>query len=178
MQAETADAVSAFFVWERQEELAHRLAAAHIRSGSGIGFADIIKEAMKMPDQYGSVVAKVVTSSAMSPVEGAALTITRGSTEGKTELLAVRLSDENGFTAPFYLEAPDEAESERYQTDTLPYATVDLLVDRYGYDPVSVRGAQIFAGTQSLQPLTLIPTAELPDSYAQTKQYDIPAQII
>ena len=44
--------------------------------------------------------------------------------------------------------------------------------------PVTVRGAQIFAGTQSLQPLTLIPTAELPDSYAKQTRYDIPAQTI
>ncbi len=131
-----------------------------------------------MPEQYGSMIAKIVTSSAMSPVEGAAITVTRRGADGKTELLAVRLSDENGFTEPFYLEAPDQAESERYQADSLPYTTVDLLVDRYGYDPVSVRGAQIFAGTQSLQPLTLIPTADLPESYSKTTQYDIPAQRI
>ena len=129
-------------------------------------------------EQLGSVVAKIVTSSALTPVEGAALTITLRGADGKTELLAVRLSDENGFTEPFFLAAPHENESRRYQNDRVPYATVDLQVDRYGYDPVTVRGAQIFAGTQSLQPLTLIPTAELPDSYAKSTQYDIPAQTI
>ena len=129
-------------------------------------------------EQFGSVAAKIVTSSALTPVEGAALTITRRGADGRPELLAVRLSDENGFTEPFFLAAPHEDMSRRYQTESLPYVTVDLQVDRYGYDPVTVRGAQIFAGTQSLQPLTLIPTAELPDSYAKTTRYEIPAQTL
>lgn len=128
--------------------------------------------------QYGSVIAKIVTSSAMIPVEGAALTITQTRKDGRTELLAVRLSDESGFTEPFFLETPNVDESRFYQKDSVPYASVDLQVDRYGYDPVTVRGAQIFSGTQSLQPLSLIPTSELPDSYTRGQEYDIPAQTI
>ena len=132
-----------------------------------------------MPQQqYGSVVAKIMTSSAMIPVEGAALTITQTGKDGRKELLAVRMSDESGFTEPFFLETPHADESTLYQTGSVPYSAVDLQVDRYGYDPVTVRGAQIFSGTQSLQPLVLIPTSELPDSYARGREYVIPAQTI
>ena len=41
---------------------------------------------------------------------------------------------------------------------------------------VLVRGAQVFSGVQTLQQLVLIPTPTLPDSYAQTQEFDIPSQ--
>ncbi|MFR4068307.1 MAG: hypothetical protein ACLT1T_05155 [Oscillospiraceae bacterium] len=39
-----------------------------------------------------------------------------------------------------------------------------------------VRGAQVFSGVQTLQQLVLIPTPTLPENYAETQEFDIPAQ--
>ena len=128
--------------------------------------------------EYGSVVAQIVTSSADIPIEGAALTITQTGADGQTQLLAVRTSDENGLTEPFYIETPPEQSSQSYQTDHMPYATVDLRIDRFGFDRIFVQRVQVFSNTKTLQQLLLIPTPTLPDSYMRTKNYVIPAQTL
>ena len=56
------------------------------------------------------------------------------------------------------------------------YALVDLRGERAGYDRVFIHNAQIFPGIQTLQQIVLIPTPTLPDSYAQTQEFDIPSQ--
>ena len=48
--------------------------------------------------------------------------------------------------------------------------------ERAGYDRVFIHNAQIFPGIQTLQQIVLIPTPTLPDSYAQTQEFDIPSQ--
>ena len=51
--------------------------------------------------EYGSIIAQVVTSAAQIPVAGATLTSSRKLPDGGQELLAVRMSDYDGFTEPF-----------------------------------------------------------------------------
>ena len=111
-----------------------------------------------------------MTSTAQIPVQGAAITITQTLPDGTQQLLAVRISNYDGFTEPF--------DSQTRQTEEIPYATVDLRSERVGYDRVLVRGAQVFPGTQTLQRMTLIPTPTLPDSYTQTQEFDIPPQTL
>ena len=94
------------------------------------------------------------------------------------QLLAVRISNYDGFTEPFDVPTPPLSDSQTRQTDEVPYATVDLRSERVGYDRVLVRGAQVFPGTQTLQRMTLIPTPTLPDSYTQTQEFDIPPQTL
>ena len=56
--------------------------------------------------EYGSIIAQIVTSAAQIPVAGATLTISRKLPDGGQELLAVRMSDYDGFTEPFELPTP------------------------------------------------------------------------
>ena len=119
--------------------------------------------------EYGSIIAQIVTSAAQIPVAGATLTISRELPDGRQELLAVRMSDYDGFTEP-------ASDSQTRQTAEVPYALVDLRTERTGYGRVLVRGAQVFSGVQTLQQLVLIPTPTLPENYAETQEFDIPAQ--
>lgn len=128
--------------------------------------------------QYGTVVAQIVTSTAQIPVQGAAITITQSLPDGTQQLLAVRISNYDGFTEPFDVPTPPLSDSQTRQTEEVPYATVDLRSERVGYDRVLVRGAQVLPGTQTLQRMTLIPTPTLPDSYTQTQEFDIPPQTL
>ena len=123
--------------------------------------------------EYGSIIAQIVTSAAQIPVAGATLTISRKLPDGGQELLAVRMS---GFTEPFELPTPPASDSQTRQTAEVPYALVDLRTERTGYGRVLVRGAQVFSGVQTLQQLVLIPTPTLPENYAETQEFDIPAQ--
>ena len=126
--------------------------------------------------QYGTVTAQVVTSSAAIPVQGATLTLTQMQPDGTQTLLAVRISNYDGFTEPFSVPTPPIADSRSYQAAETPYATVELRSEHPGYDRVIVRGVQVFADTQTLQPITLIPMPTLPESYSQTQNVDIPPQ--
>jgi hypothetical protein len=122
-----------------------------------------------MMQEYGTVTAQIVTSAAQIPIPGATLTITQ-------ELLAVRMTNYDGFTEPFDVPTPPASDSQTRQTAEMPYALVDLRGERAGYDRVFIHNAQIFPGIQTLQQIVLIPTPTLPDSYAQTQEFDIPSQ--
>ena len=126
--------------------------------------------------EYGSIIAQIVTSAAQIPVAGATLTVSRELPDGGQELLAVRMSDYDGFTEPFELPTPPASDSQTRQTAEMPYALVDLRGERAGYDRVFIHNAQIFPGIQTLQQIVLIPTPTLPENYAETQEFDIPAQ--
>lgn len=128
--------------------------------------------------ETGTLVAQLVTSAARIPLFGATLAITQTQPDGTQTLLAVRLSDYDGFTAPFTLSTPPAADSTTRQQEKPPYTQVDLLADCPGYDRILVRGVQIFPGIRSIQQLDLIPTPTLPQSYTQTQEFSIPAQLL
>ena len=129
-----------------------------------------------MMQEYGTVTAQIVTSAAQIPIPGSTLTITRELPDGRQELLAVRMTNYDGFTEPFDLPTPPASDSQTRQTAETPYALVDLRGEHAGYDRVSIHNAQVFPGIQTLQQIVLIPTPTLPDSYAQTQEFDIPSQ--
>ena len=60
--------------------------------------------------EYGTVTAQIVTSAAQIPIPGATLTITRELPDGRQELLAVRMTNYDGFTEPFGVRQPDAAD--------------------------------------------------------------------
>ena len=66
--------------------------------------------------EYGSIIAQIVTSAAQIPVAGATLTVSRELPDGGQELLAVRMSDYDGFTEPFELPTPPASDSQTRQT--------------------------------------------------------------
>lgn len=138
-------------------------------------FKEPFRRELRM-QEYGSIIAQIVTSAAQIPVAGATLTISRKLPDGGQELLAVRMSDYDGFTEPFELPTPPASDSQTRQTAEVPYALVDLRTERTGYGRVLVRGAQVFSGVQTLQQLVLIPMPTLPENYAETQEFDIPAQ--
>ena len=126
-------------------------------------------------DAQGTVVVRLFTSSAMIPLQGATVTITRQE-PGGTRLLAVRVTNFDGLTDPVSIETPPMAESQNYQNTTVPYSVVDISVQRGGFHRIIVRHAQVFAGTETRQELSLIPTPNLPGSFDRTRTFVVPPQ--
>lgn len=91
--------------------------------------------------EYGTVTAQIVTSAAQIPIPGATLTITRELPDGRQELLAVRMTNYDGFTEPFDVPTPPASDSQTRQTAEMPYALVDLRGERAGYDRVFIHNA-------------------------------------
>ena len=121
-------------------------------------------------DSQGTVVVRLSTSSALIPLQGATVTITKTRPDGTQELLAVRVTNFDGLTAPVM------AESRSYQNTSIPYAAVDIRVERTGFDRVLVKNAQVFPNTETRQELSLIPTPDLPSSFDRTETFVVPPQ--
>ena len=127
-------------------------------------------------DSQGTVVVRLSTSSALIPLQGATVTITKLRPNGTQELLAVRVTNFAGLTDPVTVETPPMAESQSYQNTSIPYAVVDIRVERTGFDRVLVKNAQVFSNTETRQELSLIPTPDLPSSFDRTETFVVPPQ--
>ena len=127
-------------------------------------------------DSQGTVVVRLSTSSALIPLQGATVTITKLRPNGTQELLAVRVTNFDGLTDPVTVETPPMAESQSYQNTSVPYAVVDISAQRVGFDRVLVKNAQVFPNTETRQELSLIPTPDLPSSFDRTETFVVPPQ--
>lgn len=124
----------------------------------------------------GTIVVRVFTSRAMLPIQGATVTMHRRLSSGASELLAVRLTNYDGLTAPVFVEAPEENGALLNENGQKPYSVVDLTVEYLGYDRIVVENAQIFAGIRTIQDFMLIPTPMLPEQYDRTETFVVPDQ--
>lgn len=127
-------------------------------------------------DSQGTVVVRLSTSSALIPLQGATVTITKLRPNGTQELLAVRVTNFDGLTDPVTVETPPMAESQSYQNTSVPYAVVDIRIERVGFDRILVKNAQVFPNTETRQELSLIPTPDLPSSFDRTETFVVPPQ--
>ncbi len=107
----------------------------------------------------GTILTRVFTSQAQIPVAGATVAFTQRGPEGHHTLLALRVTDANGRTAPVQVDTPDASASESPGTIT-PFAVCDIWAESPGYELLVAENVQIFAGTQTLQELELIPLPE------------------
>lgn len=124
----------------------------------------------------GTVVVRLFTSAAQIPLQGATVTITKRLPGGERKLLAVRVTNFDGFTDPVSIDTPPMAESQSYQAGLVPYAVVDIRVERTGFDRVIIENAQVFPDTQTRQEVALIPTPENPGAFDRTETFLVPPQ--
>lgn len=124
----------------------------------------------------GTLVVRLFTSAAQIPLQGATVTVTKRLPDGKTKLLAVRVTNFDGFTDPVSIDTPPMTESQSYQAGLVPYSVVDIRVERTGFDRVIVENAQVFANTQTRQEVALIPTPEEPSAFDRTETFLVPPQ--
>ena len=103
----------------------------------------------------GTILIRVYTSQARLPVSGAMAAILRPETGGKTELLALRIADESGKTAPVRLATPgvDQGTS----PGGMPYTLVTVWVEAPGYGYQVVEGVEVYPGVETVQDVELIP---------------------
>lgn len=94
---------------------------------------------------------------------------------GRHTLLALRVTDENGRTAPIRVATPEPSASESPGTES-PFAVCDIWVEVPGYEMLLVENVQVFPNTETLQELELIPLPEQTSSSTRGEIVDIPPQ--
>ncbi len=80
-----------------------------------------------MPSQ-GTIVARAYTSTAIIPVEGATVRITKRDPSGSITLLGERITNANGMTASLAVQTPSASESQHPGT-VRPFTEVDILCE-------------------------------------------------
>ena len=126
-------------------------------------------------EEIGTILTRVYTSRAQIPVGGATVAFTQRGNEGRHILLAVRVTDENGRTAPGRVATPNASASESPGT-AHPFAVCDIWAESPGYELLVVENVQIFPGTQTLQELELIPLPENTATLLPEEPVNIPPQ--
>ena len=129
-------------------------------------------------DQQGSVVARVYTSDAKIPVQGATVIFTKIAEDGQRELLAVRLTNFDGYTDPIFVDAPPLAASQNYTPGSDAYSIINITAEDNNYGRILVRNAQIFPDTETVQEFMLVPSPMLPEQFGQTEVFIIPPQTL
>lgn len=110
-----------------------------------------------------------------APGAGRYVAVTQRAGGGRHTLLALRVTDENGRTAPIRVATPEPSASESPGTES-PFAVCDIWVEVPGYEMLLVENVQVFPNTETLQELELIPLPEQTSSSTRGEIVDIPPQ--
>ena len=109
--------------------------------------------------QKGRLLVRTYISNMLIPIEGTRVTVTQNNGNGD-EILAFRITDENGKTEIIEIDTPD-IELSLDQTNTIkPFTTVDIKVEKEGFVIFVIEDVQIFADRLSEQNVEMIPLPE------------------
>lgn len=107
------------------------------------------------------------------PLQNVAVTIT----DAGGSAIAMRLTNRSGqFDIPVKIDTPDKSESLTPDVDTIPFTTVNLYARLSNFEEIFVRNLQVFADTETVQNLELIPLSEFPDSWNKSEIFNTPSQ--
>lgn len=120
----------------------------------------------------GYIQLRAYTSFAQIPLKDVAVVIT---TEDGTAI-AMRMTNRNGVIPAIEIPVPDRSESQEPGAAEPPFTTVTLHAYRKGYEYVTAKGLQVFAGTTTYQDLEMIPLSEFPDFTTERIHYQTPPQ--
>ena len=104
----------------------------------------------------GTIITRIYASQARLPIQGATVAFTQGAAHERQTLLAVRVSDANGQTAPVRLTTPSQSQGTSPGGET-PYALCNIWAEAPGYEYHVIQGIQVFPGTETIQEIELTP---------------------
>lgn len=134
-------------------------------------FLSIGKEWITLPAE-GKIQVHVYTSRAQIPVPGAAVAIL----DQNGELIAARITNQNGQIQPVTVQVPDVSESLDPNFSGQPFTAVKIKVLHPDFEQIEVDNAQVFSGVVTMQQLELIPLAAYPEEHDRVEYFNVPPQ--
>ncbi len=107
----------------------------------------------------GYILVQVSVALQSLPLENARVEIYAHNGEER-ELISSVLTDPEGKTQRFEVDAPDISFSETPDNGTVPYSLFDIFITYDGFYSVAVRDMQVFAERTSVQYVNMIPLPE------------------
>ena len=112
--------------------------------------------------ETGYIITEVRSRGEALPIVGATVTVS-GYENGVFKVLNVQLTDNSGSTLPFEIETPPKSESLVPDSPELPFAIINIEIDKSGFLTQIFAEVPIFSGITTIQPVQLIPL--IPDVY-------------
>lgn len=113
-------------------------------------------------ERKGKIIAEVTTGRGAVPLSGVTVVIDRLDAEdpiGRKELVAVKITDQSGRTAPAEVNAlPKDLSLEPGNTD--PFTTFYVSAEAKGFEPVKNRPVDVFSDEISILKIDLVPKPE------------------
>ncbi|MDR2073984.1 MAG: peptidoglycan-binding protein [Oscillospiraceae bacterium] len=104
------------------------------------------------------------------PVQGARVTINR---TGSEDVISINETDSSGISEIVELEAPPVDYSLDSESPK-PYSEYDILAEKEGFEPITLRGAQILGDSRAQQNIFLTPA----NTQAEPQIYSIPEHVL
>ncbi|OON96087.1 MAG: peptidoglycan-binding protein [Candidatus Epulonipiscium fishelsonii] len=111
---------------------------------------------------FGTLIVEVTTDpifSPSAPIEDVTIIISTTTNDGNPVIIGEFNTNEVGQTHIITLECPANDLTQGPNPDKRPYSVYQIEAIASNYIPVVISGVQIFADTQSIQPITLVPLA-------------------
>lgn len=106
----------------------------------------------------GYIIANVYTSRAQIPIKNAQVSVTSGNSPNQ-KLLGFRTTNEAGQITPIPIDTP-ELELSLSPSKTKPFSICNIKISHPSYYTLTITDVQVFANTQTLQNVELIPLEE------------------
>ena len=106
----------------------------------------------------GNIIIKAGTAGRLIPVEGARVFVTRRNGGSNDSILALRITGRSGTTERVAVETPEKSIAAGPGRGE-PFTSVDIRVEHPRYYTYYIKDAQVFADTESIQNVALIPLA-------------------
>ena len=121
----------------------------------------------------GYIQVHAYTSRAQIPLPDTAVTVT----DASGSAIAMRLTNRSGtLDAPVEISVPDVTAGQTPDTGILPFTDVNLYARLENFEAIEIENLQVFPGTLTIQDLSMIPLAELPDSWNKLEIFNTPPQ--
>ena len=127
----------------------------------------------------GTLIVRTYASEAQLPIVGTTVSVTQQTPDG-TRLLATRITDRSGRTAPITIETPPRVDSESPAAAgaAIPWTNVDILAEHPNYERVLIENGQIFAGVVTEQNIQMLPLEVNPELFNVTEIIDTTPQAL
>ena len=121
----------------------------------------------------GYIQVHAFTGKARIPLQGVAVTIT----DFTGSAIAMRLSNLIGtLDTHVEISVPNVSAGQTPDTGILPFTDVNLYARLENFEAIEIENLQVFPGTLTIQDLSMIPLAELPDSWNKVEIFNTPPQ--
>ena len=109
--------------------------------------------------QKGSLLVRTYIADMLIPIRDVRVTVTENNGNGE-EIIAFRLTDENGKTEIIEIDTPDIELSLDQNNTFKPFTNVNIKVEKEGFIIFVIKNVQIFADRLSEQNIEMIPLPE------------------